>query len=84
MGRICYICTNSHSQEYDNMRLNGKPIIEIYKYSQSKYNESNLRYWHFQKHFENHLMRVNQNMYENLGKTLIKLIKQIQVILKDS
>jgi ribonucleotide reductase alpha subunit len=66
MGRTCYICNSVHREEYDKLRLSGKPVKEIYLISQNTYHENNLRYWHFQKHFMNHLEAlVNESVKAN-------------------
>ena len=55
MGRACYVCNSANRAEYDKMRLEGKPITEIFYYAVNSKNEKHLRYHHFQKHFENHV-----------------------------
>jgi hypothetical protein len=75
IGRICWVCNSIHCKEYDDMRLNGKPISIIYAYSHNQYHENNLRYFHFQKHFQNHLTKSDKSILENLGKRFLKLVK---------
>ena len=55
MGRSCFVDNSPHREEYDRLRLEGKPIKYITELAHSKYNETNLEYHHFQKHFANHV-----------------------------
>jgi len=55
MGRVCFVCNSPHRSEYDKMRLDGKSIKEIHAFSHNTYNENHLEYFHFQKHFMNHV-----------------------------
>lgn len=58
------------------MRLEGKPISQIFIYSQNKYNEKCLRYFHFQKHFQNHLTKSDKTILENLGRLFLKAVRE--------
>lgn len=76
MGRICWICNSPHRSEYDQMRLNNKSVQEIYLYSHNKYQENHLKYYHFQKHFQNHI-EVLVNEQEKSSKLRDQYVKEI-------
>ena len=81
MPRTCYICNSLHRDEYDQMKLEGMPIIEIYAISHNKYNE-NFKYYHFQKHFANHLVINDKSRLENLGRLFLRLLKESKHLLE--
>jgi hypothetical protein len=85
MGRICLVCNSSHRQEYDNMRLEGKSVKDVYYFATNMYHE-NLRYYHFQKHFQNHLGVIDKKgesrnlVFENLGRLFLDKLKDAKRI----
>ena len=76
LGRICFICNSPHRAEYDQMKLDGKPIKEIHAYSHNQYQENHLEYYHFQKHFANHV-EVLVREQEKAGKLRDQYVKEV-------
>lgn len=72
MGRYCLVCQSPHVDEYNKLRLAGKPIKEIWAYSVNQYNEV-LKYWNFAKHFQHVEEVVESSIKEDkLRQTVIR------------
>jgi hypothetical protein len=88
MGRRCFVEMSPHLAEYEKMRMDGKPIQDIVKYSNEHYGELHLKYHHFQRHFQDHMQYVvtegikvsklrDEVIKESIKKT-IEVAKRIQ------
>ena len=58
MGRKCIVEMSPHLSEYEKMRMDGKTIQDIVAYARDKYGEGWLKYYHFQRHFQEHMAYV--------------------------
>ena len=68
------------------MRLDGKSVKSIVEFAYEMYHENNLKYYHFQKHFQNHLgivdkaVRDRDLIFENLGRLFLDKLKNAKRI----
>lgn len=77
-----------HLAEYEKMRMDNKPIQDIVNYANTHYGETYLKYYHFQRHFADHMAYVvtegvkvsklrDEVIKESIKKT-IEIAKRIQ------
>lgn len=85
MGRSCFVCNSPHRSEYDQLRIDGMPVKDVWqKIALDKYGESHLQYHHFQKHCANHIeVIVSESVKANrLRDQVIKEVikKDVEII----
>ena len=79
MGRSCRVCLSPYRVRYDELRLKGFDIKEIWRISRAEYKED-IPLYSFYYHFENHL----ENIIKEGEKAYLQREKQIEKTVTES
>jgi hypothetical protein len=76
LGRYCFVCASAHKVEYNKLRSEGMQVRKVMDYAHATYPEDmHLKYYHFQKHFQNDLdLIVNEQV--NNSKLREKIVTE--------
>jgi hypothetical protein len=90
MGRKCYCELSPHLAEYEKARMDGVSIQDILKLANDTYHEDYLKYYHFQRHFQDHMaytvtegVKVSKLRDEVIKESIKKTIEIARRISRD-